>query len=49
MLLGLERGQRIEVEALNGAAVRYGREVGLPTPVNGFIYTCLKPYVDGAQ
>ena len=47
MLLGLERGQQIEVEALNGAVVRYGQAVDVPTPVNGFVYACLKPYVGG--
>ena len=47
MLVGLERGERIELEALNGAVVRYGREVGVATPANEFVYASLKPHVDG--
>ena len=27
--------RQTEVELLNGAIVRYGRELGIPTPVNG--------------
>jgi len=42
MLHDLERGKRIEVEALNGTVVRLGSELGVPTPVNKFIYSCLK-------
>lgn len=47
LLVSLDRGQRIEVEALNGAMSRMGKEVGVPTPINDCIYTCLKPYVNG--
>ena len=47
MLLDLEQGRRIELEALNGSLSRLGREVGVPTPVNDFIYACLKPHVAG--
>jgi 2-dehydropantoate 2-reductase len=42
MLLSLEQGQRLEVDILNGTAARLGRELGVPTPVNGFIYAALK-------
>ena len=49
MLVGLERGQRLELEALNGAVVRMGRETGMPTPANAFVYACLKPYARGAS
>jgi 2-dehydropantoate 2-reductase len=49
MLVDLERGRRIEIEALNGAMSRMGKEVGVPTPVNDFIYACLKPYAIGEQ
>jgi 2-dehydropantoate 2-reductase len=48
MLVDLERDRRIEVEALNGAMSRLGKAVGVPTPVNDFIYACLKPYANGA-
>jgi 2-dehydropantoate 2-reductase len=40
----LERGNRLEVEALMGAVVRYGAEVGVSTPLNSAIYACLLPH-----
>jgi 2-dehydropantoate 2-reductase len=40
----LEHGNRLEVETLPGAVVRYGARADLPTPLNGAIYACLKPY-----
>lgn len=40
----LDRGNRLEVETLPGAVLRYGARAGLPTPLNGAIYACLKPY-----
>ena len=49
LAVSLERGQRIEVEAINGTLSRMGKDVGVPTPVNDFIYACLKPYADGQQ
>lgn len=36
-------GRRSELEAQNGAVVRMGRELGIPTPVNEFIYASLLP------
>jgi len=36
-------GRPSELEALNGAVVRLGREAGVPTPVHGFIYGALAP------
>ena len=47
MLVALERHQRLELEAMNGAVVRMGREAGVPTPGNAFVYACLKPHVQG--
>jgi 2-dehydropantoate 2-reductase len=38
----LERGGRLEVEALNGAAVRLGRALGVATPANQAIYAVLR-------
>jgi len=38
----LERGARLEIEALNGAAVRLGRALGVPTPANQVIYAALR-------
>jgi 2-dehydropantoate 2-reductase len=47
MLVDLEAGRRLELEAITGAAVRRGAAVGAPTPANGAIYAALKPYGDG--
>ena len=44
-----ENGRFTELEALNGAVVRMGREVAVPTPVNELIYAVLMPLRDGAQ
>lgn len=49
MLVDLEAGKRIELEALNGAVCRLGSEVGAPTPANRFIYTALKPAAERAK
>ncbi len=37
MLQDLRRGRVTEIESLNGAIVRLGREVGVPTPVNALV------------
>ena len=42
-------GRPLELESLNGAVVRVGRSVGVPTPINDVIYAALKPYVQGKQ
>lgn len=47
LLVDLEHGRRLEIEAWNGALVRYGQAAGVPTPVNAVIYACLKPYANG--
>lgn len=44
----LERGNRLEIDTLPGAVVRYGVEAGVPTPLNGAIYACLKPHHERA-
>jgi 2-dehydropantoate 2-reductase len=36
-------GRPSELEAWTGAAVRLGREAGVPTPTHDFIYSCLLP------
>ena len=46
-LQDLEAGRRLELEDLNGAAVRLGQELGIPTPVNSAVYAALKPYSNG--
>ena len=48
MYFDLAKGRRIEVEHLSGYIVRKGRELGVPTPLHGLAYACLKPYRDGA-
>jgi 2-dehydropantoate 2-reductase len=42
-------GRPSELEALNGAVVRLGREAGVPTPVNWFIYSALLPMEKNAR
>jgi 2-dehydropantoate 2-reductase len=37
------QGRRSELDAWNGAVVRLGRESGVPTPLNAFIYDALLP------
>lgn len=42
MLYDLLAGKPLEVDALNGVIVRYGREAGVPTPFNQALYGTLK-------
>ena len=42
MLQDLEQGKPLELEAMHGTAVRLGETLGVPTPVNRFIYAALK-------
>ena len=37
-------GKMSELEYWNGAVVRLGRELAVPTPTNLFIYDCLLPH-----
>lgn len=48
MLRDLEKGRRLEVDALSGAVARLGREAGAPAPGHAAIYALLKPYAAGA-
>src|SRR5918999_30388 len=43
----LAGGRRLELESLNGAVVRRGREHGVEAPLNFAIYAALRPYVAG--
>lgn len=43
MLVDLEAGRRLELEALNGAVVRLGGAVEVATPVHSVAYAALKP------
>jgi 2-dehydropantoate 2-reductase len=47
LLAALEAGQRLELEAMSGTVVRYGREAGVPMPVHTVIYAALKPSLGG--
>lgn len=43
MCRDVERGRPLEVEAINGALVRFGAEAGVPTPANARIFERLLP------
>jgi 2-dehydropantoate 2-reductase len=47
LLIDLEMGKRIEVEALQGAAVRRGALRGVPMPIINTLYAALKPWEHG--
>ena len=40
-------GKPLELEALNGAVVRVGKALKVPTPINDVIYAALKPFQAG--
>ena len=42
-------GKPSELEAQNGTVVKMGIELGIPTPVNAFIYACLLPQENKAR
>lgn len=42
MLRDLERGKRLEIDALSGAVCKLGQQFSVATPVNDFIYASLK-------
>ena len=44
----LELGKPLELDALSGAVVRIGEQVGVPTPVNRLLYSLLVIHKDGA-
>ena len=47
LLIDLQQGKKIEVEALQGSLVRRGKKAGVPTPIIAALYTVLKPYENG--
>ncbi len=47
LLIDLQHGKRIEVEALQGSVVRRGAKVGVPTPIMAALYAVLKPFAGG--
>lgn len=46
MLADLEQGRRLELPWLSGAVAAMGKELGVATPLNHFIATVLKPFVN---
>jgi 2-dehydropantoate 2-reductase len=44
LLVDLEQGNRLEVEATNGYISHRGKALQIATPANDFIYACLKPH-----
>ena len=49
MFSDLIRGNPLEVDVLNGAVSRLGKENNVETPLNDFICSTLKPYNDRAK
>jgi 2-dehydropantoate 2-reductase len=47
LLIDLEQGKRIEVEALQGAAIRRAKARGVATPIVSALYAVLKPWEAG--
>lgn len=47
LLIDLEQGKRIEVEALQGAALRRAAAHGLPAPIVSTLYAALLPWAGG--
>jgi len=43
----LTHGRRLELEALQGHALRLGERLGVPTPMCFAVYAALKPYLNG--
>jgi len=43
----LVRGRRLEIEALQGHALRLGEKLGVPMPALSAVYAALAPYRDG--
>ena len=47
LLIDLEQGKRIEVEALQGAAFAARQKHGVPVPIISTLYALLKPWENG--
>ena len=47
LLIDLDQGKRIEVEALQGAAVRRAQKLGVPVPITETLYAVLKAWERG--
>ncbi len=42
-----EAGRPTELDALSGAVIRLGKQIGVKTPVHNFLYSVLLPHKDG--
>jgi 2-dehydropantoate 2-reductase len=42
LLQSLEKGERTEIDFINGAVVAWGKRLGIPTPVNSTLLACVK-------
>jgi 2-dehydropantoate 2-reductase len=49
MLQDMERGRPTEIDAINGAVVREGARLGVPTPFNQALLSLVKLREDVAQ
>jgi 2-dehydropantoate 2-reductase len=49
LLVDLVAGRRIEIDALSGAVIRLGAEVGVQTPFHREIFECLEPWDAAAR
>ncbi len=49
LLIDLQQGKKIEVEALQGSVVRRGRKTGVPTPIHATLYAVLKAWEVGGR
>lgn len=49
LLIDLQAGKRIEVEALQGTVVRRGAALGVPTPIMSTLYSVLKLHSQGTR
>jgi 2-dehydropantoate 2-reductase len=47
LLIDLQAGKRIEIDALAGDVVRRGQALGVPTPVMATLAATLTPYAGG--
>ena len=48
MLAALEKGEKLEASALNGAIERLGKENGIDTPAHRTVYAAISPHENGA-
>ena len=49
LLIDLQAGKRIEVEALQGSVVRRAAKLGVSVPIMSTLYAVLKPHADGPR